>query len=107
VTTGQFKVGAQSGRRADAAEQSDAPEIEEASQRVGPFAEIPSLLRDLGVDPVEVLARASLDTEALDTLENRISYVALESATPARASNRKSYLGCSMPFSQPSFKGPV
>ena len=51
MTTGQFKVGAQSGRRADAAEQSDTPEIEEASQRVGPFVEIPSLLRDLGVDP--------------------------------------------------------
>jgi AraC-like DNA-binding protein len=76
VTTGQFKVGAQSGRRADAAEQSDTPEIGEASQRVGPFVEIPSLLRDLGVDPAEVLASAGLDTEALDTLENRIPYVA-------------------------------
>ena len=94
-------------RRADAAEQSDAPEIEEASQRVGLLAEIPSLLRDLGVDPAEVQASAGLDTEALDILENRIPYVASEFATAAGASNRKSYLGCSMPFSQRSFKGPV
>jgi len=95
------------GRRAEAAEQSDAPEIEHSSQRVGPLAEIPSLLRDLGAEPAEVPVSAGLDTEALDTLENRIPYVASEFATPAGASNRKSYIGCSMPFSQPSFKGPV
>jgi AraC-like DNA-binding protein len=77
VTTGRFRVGVQSGRRADAAVQIGAPEIEEANQRVGPLAEIPRLLRELGIDPAEVLAGAGLDTDALESLENRIPYVAV------------------------------
>ncbi|HTY56720.1 MAG TPA: AraC family transcriptional regulator [Candidatus Binataceae bacterium] len=53
-----------------------AAENEEASQRVGPLAEIPRLLRQLGTEPSEVLASVGLEAEALDGPEKRIPFVA-------------------------------
>jgi AraC-like DNA-binding protein len=76
VAADRFKTRARFGRRKVASEQFDGAENEEASQRVGPLGEIPGLLRELGADPTEVLACAGLDRDALDTLENRIPYVA-------------------------------
>ena len=77
MTTNLFSAGTQSDRRDVGAEQFGAAENEEASQRVGPFSEIPDLLRELGSDPGEVAASAGLDAAALDTPENRIPYVAV------------------------------
>ena len=71
----RFKTSVRSGRRDVASEQFGGAENEEASQRVGLLAEIPSLLRELAADPTEVLTSAGLDRDALDTLENRIPYV--------------------------------
>jgi AraC-like DNA-binding protein len=65
------------GRRDVASEQVGATENEEASQRVGMLAEIPSLLRELRTDPAEVAASAGLDPDGLDALENRIPFVAI------------------------------
>ena len=59
-----------------AGEPFDADEIGEASQRVGPLVEIPTLLRELGTDLAEVLDAASLDRVALDDAERRIPYLA-------------------------------
>jgi AraC-like DNA-binding protein len=58
-------------------EQFDAADSEEASQRVGPLAEIPALLRELGADPAPALAGASVALEMLGAQENRIPYVAI------------------------------
>ncbi len=58
-------------------EELGASENEEASQRVGPFAEIPGLLRELRRRPAEVLASVGLDADALDSVENHIPYVAV------------------------------
>ncbi len=49
----------------------------EASQRVGPLTVIPALLRELGVEPADVLREAGLDAAALGTPENRIPYVTM------------------------------
>jgi hypothetical protein len=69
----RFRVDA--GRNDSAAGQFDAAENEEASQRVGLLAEIPSLLRALGTNPAEVAVCADLDVDGLDSLENRIPFV--------------------------------
>jgi len=53
------------------------PAAEETRQRVGPLVVIPGLLRELGADPVEVLAGLGLDATVLDDQESRIPYVAL------------------------------
>ena len=76
MTKDRSRAGFQSGQHELAAGQFGAAEIEEASQRVGPLAEIPGLLRDLGADPAEVATAAGLDTVALDTPESRIPYLA-------------------------------
>src|SRR5579875_3225885 len=49
----------------------------EPSQRVGPLTVIPALLRELGVEPAEVLRDAGLGAVALGAMENRIPYVAM------------------------------
>ena len=49
----------------------------ESAQRVGPLAVIPGLLRDLGVDPDQVLASVGLDSAALNDVEKWIPYVAM------------------------------
>jgi AraC-like DNA-binding protein len=72
----RFRVRTQSDRRGFGAEQFG-PENEDASQLVGLFAEIPGLLRELGTDPAEVAASVGLDTDALDSLENRIPFVSI------------------------------
>ena len=77
MAKGRFRAGARSARRNVASEQFGAPENEEASHRVGLLASIPGLLRELGTDPAEVVASAGLDPDALDTLENRIPFVAM------------------------------
>jgi AraC-like DNA-binding protein len=77
VAADRFKAGGRSGRREVPSEQFGAIEDEEASQRVGLLAEIPGLLRELGSDPAAAAASAGLDPDALDTLENRIPFVAI------------------------------
>jgi AraC-like DNA-binding protein len=77
VAADNFIVDAQPGRRDSFAKQFGVAENEEASQRVGLFAELPVLLRELGADPLEAMASAGLDTGGLDSLENRIPFVAL------------------------------
>lgn len=59
-----------------AAAQPDRADVEEASQRVGLLVEIPGVLREFGADPAEVLASAGLDTDALESMENQIPYLA-------------------------------
>jgi AraC-like DNA-binding protein len=75
VAVDRFRGGARSGRY-NVADQFGAGEDEEASHRAGSLSEIPGLLRELGTDPAEVAASAGLDTDALDSLENRIPFVA-------------------------------
>jgi AraC-like DNA-binding protein len=75
VAVDRFRGGGRSGRY-DVAEQFGAGENEEASHRAGSLSEIPGLLRELGADPAEVEASAGLDKGALDSLENRIPFVA-------------------------------
>ena len=52
------------------------PEVR-GTQRVGPLVELPALIRQLGVDPSAVLARAGLPPDALDAAEGRIPYASL------------------------------
>ncbi|MGD0076514.1 MAG: AraC family transcriptional regulator [Candidatus Binataceae bacterium] len=75
VAVNRFGVG--SGRYDIIRGQFGAAENKEASQRVGPLAEIPGLLREFGANIAEVLASVGLDADALDSLENRISFVAV------------------------------
>jgi AraC-like DNA-binding protein len=77
VAADNFIVDARPGRRGSFAKQLGAAENEEASQRVGLLAELPGLLRELGTDPLEVIASVGLDSDGLDTLENRIPFVAM------------------------------
>lgn len=77
MAKGYLGTGARSGQRDVASEQFGAPENEEASHRVGLLGGIPGLLRELGTDPAQVVASAGLDPDALDTLENRIPFVAM------------------------------
>jgi len=77
VTTDSAKTAAQSGDSGVTADRLDRYDIEEASQRVGLLAEIPSLLRELGADPAEVTASVGLDRDGLDNVENRIPFVVM------------------------------
>jgi AraC-like DNA-binding protein len=67
---------ARSGGRRVNGDQLDRVEIEEASQQVGPLAEIPALLREFGCDSAQVMASAGLDADACDAPESRIPFVA-------------------------------
>lgn len=49
----------------------------EGQQRVGAFAQLPSLVRQLGADPAELLALAGLPADSLDGPDRTIPYVAL------------------------------
>ncbi len=73
----RFRAGARTGRHTASATQFGGPENEEASQRVGLLAELPVLLRELGTAPAEVMAGVGLDANGLDSLENRIPFVAM------------------------------
>lgn len=77
MTKIRSRAGLQPGQNEFAAAQSGAAEIEEASQRVGPLAEIPGLLRDFGADTAEVAVAAGLDAVALDSPESRVPYLAV------------------------------
>ncbi len=57
--------------------QSSVPSHRRATQRVGNFAGLPFLVRQLGVDPVEILCNANLAPDALDDPERRVSFVGL------------------------------
>jgi Arabinose-binding domain of AraC transcription regulator, N-term len=48
--------------------------VSEGQQRVGAFAEVPHLLRELGVDPAEVAAGVGLDLNVLQNAENTIPF---------------------------------
>jgi AraC-like DNA-binding protein len=52
--------------------------IKPGTQRVGAFAALPTLIRQLGGDPAATLASAGLGLEALDDADGRVSYAALE-----------------------------
>lgn len=49
----------------------------EAYQRVGGLVVIPGLLREMGFDPIAILARAGIARNVLDHVENRIPYTSL------------------------------
>lgn len=55
----------------------------EGLHRVGVASEIPGLLRDLGHDPAQVLARAGVPTDAVDNLDGHIPFRALGSLLDA------------------------
>jgi len=76
VASGRIRVGGRSGRQDFSAEQFGSSKSEEVSQRAGFLGELPGLLRELGANPATVMASAGLDPEGLDTLDNRISFVA-------------------------------
>jgi AraC-like DNA-binding protein len=48
------------------------------TQRVGGLVEIPGLLRELGVDPAAVVARAKVAADALRHIDNRIAFEAAD-----------------------------
>lgn len=50
---------------------------DELNQRVGGLAVIPELIREVGVDPCEILARAGLGLDLLKDPENTVPYVAM------------------------------
>ena len=63
-------------------------DVNEGQQRVGALAEAPGLLRELGVDPIEVAAGIGLDLRVLDDPENAIPFTmagALLRASATRA----------------------
>jgi len=47
---------------------------QEGTVRIGTALAIPAILRDLGVDPTEVLTEAGLDSKLFDDPDNVISY---------------------------------
>jgi AraC-like DNA-binding protein len=49
----------------------------DSAQRVGAFTGLPALLREFGVDPAAVLARAGLQSGDLDDPDGRIPYAAM------------------------------
>jgi AraC-like DNA-binding protein len=53
------------------------PAPRSATQRVGNFAGLPMLVRQLGVDPVEILCNAKLAPDALEDPDRRVSYAGL------------------------------
>ena len=56
---------------------SRAPAANEPTQHVGALSQLPALIRQLGADPVKLLAQAGLPPDALDGPGRRISYAAL------------------------------
>ena len=54
-----------------------APLATEAVQRVGAFVMLPTLIRQLGMDPIPALMEAGIEPTALQDAENRISHAAL------------------------------
>jgi AraC-like DNA-binding protein len=76
VASGPFRASAGGVQRNIGVQQLAVAENEEASQRVVFLAEVPGLLRELGVDPAEVLASVGLDPDSLDRAENRIAFAA-------------------------------
>jgi len=46
-------------------------------QRIGAFAEVPQLIRELGADPEPLLVKAGLDPDALHDPERRVPYAAI------------------------------
>src|SRR5262245_26907710 len=54
----------------------DAESSSNGVQRVGAFASLPRLIRELGADPERVLVAAGLSEEALADSEERIPYAA-------------------------------
>lgn len=73
----RFRAEARSGPRGGSTAPLRAVGNEEASQRVGLLTELPGLLRELGIDPAEIVAKAGLDVDGLDSIENRIPFVAM------------------------------
>lgn len=57
----------------------------EYAQRVGPLVEVPAVLREMGVDPVAVLARAGLAADALDKSAFMIPFAAFGAVLAAGA----------------------
>lgn len=53
------------------------PQCQGWGQRVGAFARLPALIRQLGTEPVTMLARAGITCEAIADPENRVPYKAL------------------------------
>ena len=51
-------------------------DVSEGQQRIGPFAETPVLLRELGVDPADVAARVGLEPGVFRNPENAIPFTA-------------------------------
>ena len=52
------------------------PANSEAGVRIGTIVALPSILRNLGVNPAEILAEAGFDLAQFDDPDNRISYAA-------------------------------
>lgn len=72
-----FRTGVPSSRCHGSVAPLGAARNEEASQRAGMLTELPGLLRELGTDPAEIVAKAGLDADGLDSIENRIPFVAM------------------------------
>jgi len=53
-----------------------APANSEAGVRIGTLLALPSILRNLGADPAEIVAEAGFDITQFDDPDNRISYAA-------------------------------
>jgi AraC-like DNA-binding protein len=51
-------------------------DVSQGQQRIGPFAETPQLLRELGADPADVAARVGLDVGVFRNPENAIPFTA-------------------------------
>ena len=51
--------------------------VSEGWLRVGPLVGVPQVLRELGVDPVEIVASLGLDPDLFDDPENTISFAAM------------------------------
>ena len=51
--------------------------VNEGGLRVGPLIEVPQVLRELGVDPTEVIGGVGLDLKLFDDPENMISFAAM------------------------------
>ena len=49
----------------------------ESKQRVGAYSELPTLIRELGVDPPSLLAAIGLEARALDDPDGQVSYAAI------------------------------
>lgn len=76
MTRHRFRTVTQSGGLEVTAARHERADVEEGSQRVGLLVEVPGVLREFGADPAEVLTSAGLDTDALESMENQIPYLA-------------------------------